>query len=106
LLNGGCDAIAQAGIRDRDTIYTDTSGAASRESEGYVNEYGSERIMFGSDSPFFIPEVECEKIRKLNLPDRTRREILGQSLRRLLGEDWRLRRSRCQTRWATSGSSI
>jgi predicted TIM-barrel fold metal-dependent hydrolase len=53
------------------------------EIRDYLDRYGSERLMFGSDYPFSRPAAELAKIMGLGLPDAEVRAILGDNFKRL-----------------------
>jgi hypothetical protein len=84
MLNGGYDAIAGAGLWELPHIYADTALASSREIRHYVDHYGHERLLFGSDFPFGGPVRELQKIQHLKFPEETEKAIVGLNLRRLL----------------------
>lgn len=84
MLNGGYTAIARAGLWDRPNIFADTALASSREIRDYVNHYGGERLLYGSDFPFGNPVTEIRKIRELKFPGTVEEGILGLNLMRLL----------------------
>ncbi|UCD32711.1 MAG: amidohydrolase family protein [Desulfobacterales bacterium] len=86
LLNGGYDAIERNGIWGSPQVYTDTSLAPRHVVIDYINRYGSERILFGSDFPFGDPKSELSKLFSLRIPGDKKDMILGQNLERLLAE--------------------
>lgn len=46
---------------------------------------GVERVMFGSDYPWFDPALDCERIRRLPLSDEEKRAVLHDNAVRILG---------------------
>ena len=52
----------------------------------YVNTYGCEQILFGSDFPFGDPKSELAKILRLPIPEAKQEMILGENLKRLLAD--------------------
>ena len=86
LLNGGYDTISRHGIWKRPNVYTDTALASSYEITDYINRYGYERILFGSDFPFGDPQRELSKILNLQIPKENKEMILSLNLKRLLAE--------------------
>jgi len=62
-----------------------TTGAATTTIEYAVNTVGSERIMYGSDYPFFSPLDELSKVWRANISDTARLNILGENVQKLLG---------------------
>ncbi|MFP4226390.1 MAG: amidohydrolase family protein, partial [Desulfobacterales bacterium] len=67
-----------------------TSLAAPETILAYVNTYGHERIMFGSDFPFGHPPAELEKIRRLGLSEEVEQAINGGNLKKLLKDSNRI----------------
>lgn len=83
-LNGGYRALENAGLWENPRVYTDTSLAAPETILAYVNTYGHDRIMFGSDFPFGHPVSELEKIRRLPLSEKAIDAITGGNIKNLL----------------------
>ena len=81
------DAIKAA--KRRENLYLETSGNLSIAIEKMVENVGAGRVLFGSDMPWADSALEILKIRKLNLTDRDKDQILGGNLERLLRE-WRI----------------
>lgn len=71
------------------SIYLDTSmGTEYYPTEQFiriVKSHGSEKILFGSDSPWSNAKNEIENIRSMPLTDKEKTDILGASAQRLLG---------------------
>ncbi|HWH25087.1 MAG TPA: amidohydrolase family protein [Pseudolysinimonas sp.] len=44
-----------------------------------VTRLGSHRIFYGSDAPFFTPQIEIEKVRMCGVPEAVQERILGQN---------------------------
>ena len=84
LLNGGYDAIARHGMWDLPRVYTDTALASRHAINDYINRYGCERILFGSDFPFGDPNRELAKVLNLGISEENKEMILRQNLERLL----------------------
>jgi hypothetical protein len=84
-LSGGYRALDAAGVWGRDLVWADMAVAGLPEIRDYLRRYGSERLMFGSDYPFSLPQTELRKILSLNLPEAQTRAILGDNFRRLCG---------------------
>jgi uncharacterized protein len=84
LLNGGYAELSSQGIWSYENVYADTSLASQVDILHYINKYGSDRILFGSDFPFGSPEYELEKILGLPLPETQIDAIIGNNLKRLL----------------------
>lgn len=83
LLNGGFDRFCRLDLWGRPNIYTDTSLVPSQIIAAYVNRYGSERILFGSDYPFGDPIREYLKILKMDLGEAEKGAILAGNIREL-----------------------
>ena len=65
--------------------YTDTSGMTSHLMlQRAVNDCGAERILFGSDYPFWDPQVELRRIYVTDLGKDAERKILGENAARLI----------------------
>ncbi|MFW5909109.1 MAG: amidohydrolase family protein, partial [Desulfosalsimonas sp.] len=62
----------------------DTSLASSAEILDYIENYGSGRIMFGSDFPFGAPKEELAKVMDLPVSETVRQALLGKNIRRLI----------------------
>ncbi len=84
MLNGGYRSIVRAGLWHQPNIYADTALAPSQDIRHYVDNYGHERLLFGSDFPFGHPVSELQKIRHLNFSEDIENAILGLNLKRLL----------------------
>jgi predicted TIM-barrel fold metal-dependent hydrolase len=86
LLNGGYDTISKNGIWERPNVYTDTALASQYEITDYINRYGCERMLFGSDFPFGDPKRELSKIQNLQIAEEKKDMILSLNLKRLLAD--------------------
>jgi hypothetical protein len=84
LLNGGYQAFVKKGIWDNPNVYADTALASSHDIKDYVDNFGYDRILFGSDFPFGDPKQELSKIMNLSIAEDKENLILGLNLRRLL----------------------
>jgi len=83
-LNGGYRAIASAGLWELHRVYADTSLASRAEILDYLQRFGEDRLLFGSDFPFGHPRRELDKILDLDIPESTREKILHHNIRELL----------------------
>jgi hypothetical protein len=83
-LNGGYLAISKHGLWKQPNVFTDTSLASSYEITDYIQTYGHERMIFGSDFPFGDPKEELFKIQRLQISEEKKRAILGLNVKRLL----------------------
>lgn len=68
-------------------VYLEISGpySSSERIEAVAKEIGYERILFGSDTPYFNPRDEARKVYETKLPDEAKKAILGGNAARLLG---------------------
>jgi uncharacterized protein len=85
-LNGGYAEIDHQGLWSYENVYADTSLASRVDILHYINKYGSDKILFGSDFPFGSPKNELEKIMRLPLPENKIEAIIGSNLKRLLAD--------------------
>jgi hypothetical protein len=83
-LNGGYETLRELNVWENPMIYTDTSLVQRDVVLDYLNRYGDNRIMFGSDFPFGDPKEELHKILKLPIGDESRKKLLGLNLKSLL----------------------
>ncbi len=83
-LNGGYEAIASAGLWQKENVYTDTALASSWEISDYIENFGHERILFGSDFPFGEPGSELNKVKNLNLAPEIEEEVVRGNITRLI----------------------
>ncbi len=83
-LNGGYNAIVRAGLWENPNVYADTALASADEIAHYIETYGHEHIMFGSDFPFGDPAYELQKITDLGLERDVEKAILSGNLIHLL----------------------
>ena len=84
LLNGGYHAFVENGIWDNPNVYADTALASRYKIEDYVDNFGYDRILFGSDFPFGDPKEELSKILNLSIAENQKGMILGLNLKRLV----------------------
>lgn len=85
-LNGGYRRIAQEGLFQLPNVYADTSLAGRQEILDYLEKFGTERLMFGSDFPFGHPVREMQKIIDLPVDEQTKEGLLSGNLKKLLAE--------------------
>ena len=86
MLNGGYGVIKRRGLWERPDVYADTALASVSEITDYINEYGVDRIIFGSDFPFGDPRQELLKIMHLQISQEQKEIICGLNIQRLLAE--------------------
>ncbi len=69
-------------------IILETSSTGNPKTiEKAVERVGAERVVFGTDIPFFDPRVEIKKIRLLDVEPKIKSLILGENMRRILNLD-------------------
>lgn len=85
-LNGGYRALLEVGLFDAPNVYVDTSLASIGEILDYLNRYGEERVLFGSDFPYGDPFMELEKIMRLPISSDKKEAIAGLNLERLMSQ--------------------
>jgi len=83
-LNGSYRALDQAGIWRRDHVYADSALASTGEIRHFLDRYGPEKLLFGSDFPFGDPGQELRKIERLHLAAEDFAKVAGGNIRRLL----------------------
>jgi hypothetical protein len=86
LLNGGYHAFVEHGVWDKPNIYADTALASTHEIKDYIENFGHDRILFGSDFPFGDPNEELTKIMDLSISVEKKEMILGHNLKHLLAD--------------------
>jgi predicted TIM-barrel fold metal-dependent hydrolase len=84
-LNGTYGALEQAGVWRRDNTYADTALASTSEMRHFVQHYGPERLLFGSDFPFGDPGHELRKVCSLELSEADLEQVAGGNILRLIG---------------------
>ena len=80
-------AQAIAAVQAYPNVYLETCSTLRTPGviEQLVVETGSERVLFGSDTPLMDPRPQIGKIITADIPDEAKRKILGDNARRLLG---------------------
>ncbi len=82
-LNGGYGTIRDAGLWNKENVYADTSLASRDNILDFIDRYGHEKLLFGSDFPFGSPRRELQKILELPVPEEKVEAIVGKNLERL-----------------------
>jgi hypothetical protein len=85
-LNGSYSALESAGIWQRPNTYADTALAPTNHMRHFIQTYGADRLLFGSDFPFGMPGHELRKVLALGLPSADLDMVLGGNLSRLINE--------------------
>jgi hypothetical protein len=86
MLNGSYGVLERAGVWHRDNTYADTPLASTSDMRHFLQHYGPDRLLFGSDFPFGDPAGELERVRTLGLADVDLARVLGGNILRLIGE--------------------
>lgn len=72
-----------------DNFFVDSSSTTNwvddDKIKGYIQKYGSEKIMFGSDFPMWDVEVEIQRMYRLGLKDSEYENIFHKTAQRLFG---------------------
>lgn len=84
LLNGGFDRLLNAGIFNDDNIYADTALAGRFEISNFLDRYGPERLVFGSDYPFGMPGSQLDQIKNMGIADKDLEKVCGKNIQKLL----------------------
>jgi hypothetical protein len=84
MLNGGYDVIRKSGIWKHEMIYADSALAFPSDINDFIASFGAEKLIFGSDFPFGLPESEKQKILDLDIRDEDKELILSGNIMRLL----------------------
>lgn len=85
-LNGGYGPLERAGVFRRERVYADTALASTYEMRHFLDTYGPERLIFGSDFPFSTPRYELDKVLSLNLPEEDLDLVTSGNILRLVGD--------------------
>jgi len=84
-LNGGYRALDESGIWKRDNVFADTALASTSEMRAFINQYGVEKLLFGSDYPFGDPGGELRKVQRLSLNSDEYEKVVAGNILNLLG---------------------
>jgi predicted TIM-barrel fold metal-dependent hydrolase len=77
------DAICVA--RWFENIILETSFRSHRDIARAVRRVGADRVVYGSDMPFGIPEIEMMKVRMCDISHEEKDLVLGENMARILG---------------------
>lgn len=67
-----------------DNIYVDTSWSLPQKIERALAALGSERVLFGTDTPLSSLDLELACLQRASMTDQERENVLGGSMQRLL----------------------
>ncbi|RLG51382.1 MAG: hypothetical protein DRO00_07280 [Thermoproteota archaeon] len=68
-----------------DNIILETSFHTPREIRRAVERVGADRVVYGSDMPFGIPEISIMSVRLCKISEKEKELILGLNMARILG---------------------
>jgi len=77
------DAICVA--RWFENIILETSFRSHRDIARAVQRVGADRVVYGSDIPFGVPEIEMLKVKVSDITPEEKRMVLGENMARILG---------------------
>ncbi len=83
MLNGGQERV-QAEFRDYPHIHFDTS--LGQVNEAIVQKLGASRLLYGCDYPYGMPGDNLRRVQRLPIGQEEKEQMLGENVRRLLGE--------------------
>lgn len=70
---------------DTDNTYFEISGVYRRDLiEDLVEKIGPDRVVFGTNAPYFHPTVEKSRVTTVDISEEAKSKILGESIRELL----------------------
>lgn len=71
MLNGGFHRLLEAGVWDDTDVWADTALAGGEEIGIFLEKYGPDRLIFGSDYPFGMPGSQLQRLKNMgiNRPD-------------------------------------
>jgi len=84
MLNGGFQRLRQAGVWAAPDVYADTALAGRDEIRSFIADYGTDRLIFGSDYPFGMPAEQLAGVQSLGLGEDEMTKICGENISRLL----------------------
>jgi predicted TIM-barrel fold metal-dependent hydrolase len=84
-LNGGFSPLFEGGVWENDSVFADTALASTREMERFIERYGVDRLLFGSDFPFGVPAHELMKVKNLGLNSDEYERVVSRNILQLIG---------------------
>jgi predicted TIM-barrel fold metal-dependent hydrolase len=85
-ISGLGQADAALALRQTPNLYMDTAGIYRQDFiEETIEEFGGERVLFGSGSPYFDQRYEIKRVLMAKVKDSARRAVQSRTARRLLG---------------------
>jgi predicted TIM-barrel fold metal-dependent hydrolase len=68
-----------------ENVLLETSFRSPRDIARAVRKVGADRVIYGSDMPFGIPEIEMLKVRVCDISEEEKEMVLGDNVARILG---------------------
>ena len=87
LLNGGFTRLLKSGVWKNETVYADTALAGSVEIQTFLDQYGAERLLFGSDYPFGYPDNQLQNLLRMGILQEDLKKICAENILRLVGKN-------------------
>ncbi|UCH19627.1 MAG: amidohydrolase family protein [Deltaproteobacteria bacterium] len=84
LLNGGFDRLLHAGIWQDANVYADTALAGTREITIFLEKFGADKLVFGSDYPFGLPEPQLQRLTRMGIKHRDLEKICAGNILKLI----------------------
>lgn len=84
LLNGGFDRLLQAGIWQNENVYADTALAGTREIKIFLEKFGADKLVFGSDYPFGLPGPQLQRLKRMGIKRRDLEKIGAENILKLI----------------------
>lgn len=85
-LNGSYQSLERAGLWKRPNVFADSALASLSHLRHFIDHYGPERLLFGSDFPFGMPGQELRKIESLGLASAELEKVLGGNILALISQ--------------------
>jgi hypothetical protein len=86
LLNGGFRNLLSSGIWDSPMVYADTALAGYGEISAFLDRYGPDRLLFGSDWPFGSPGLQLEGLKNSGIGREDLQKICSGNILRLMSQ--------------------
>jgi len=84
LLNGGFERLHAAGVWEAANVYADTALAGIVEINTFLEKYGADRLIFGSDSPFGHPGSQLDRLQSMGIADSNLEKICSEKIMDLI----------------------
>lgn len=84
LLNGGFERLHAAGVWEAANVYADTALAGIVEINTFLEKYGADRLIFGSDYPFGHPGSQLGRLQSIGIAAGDLRKICAGNIMGLI----------------------